>query len=88
MLCFGRKTQKNSPGVRRLTFLWGETDIRTKCHGALCHMDGDGGGWWALGNLHRDICSIDLGVGLWTSCLGLRFHPCEIYNLEVKKVAQ
>ena len=23
VLCFGRKTQKNSPGVKRLTFLWG-----------------------------------------------------------------
>ena len=49
---------------------------------------GVGGGGWALGNLHRDICSTDLGAGLWTSCSGLRFHPCEIYNLEGKKIVQ
>lgn len=43
VLCFGRKTPKNSPGVKRLTFLWGETDIQTKCQGAVCHMDGGRG---------------------------------------------
>ena len=66
----------------------GETDIQTKCQGAVCHLDGGGGGGWALGNLHRDICSTDLGAGLWTSCSGLSFHPCEIYNLEGKKIGQ
>lgn len=88
VLCFGRKTQKNSPGVKRLTFLWGETDIQTKGPGAVCHMRGGGGGRWALGNLHRHICSTDLGVGFWTSCSGLRFHPCEFYHLEGEKIVQ
>ena len=84
MLCWERT--EDSPGVKKLPFLWGEIDVQTKCYRAVYHADGCGRRVAGCGKpsqrhlLHRRVC------GALGFLLGLKFHPCGIYNLEGKKV--